>query len=519
MTDNIPAALVVSWNAGTFRARCPYCLRTHGHGFAPETARHEQGSRRSDCHDPGGDYRVQFHDQSLPGNLEYGWEFDRRYPSFVTTNSQGRLYDPTPSQPFRSLLPHLTNLPIQSLEEDETNDREDGEAYDSRRLAAQLDALALNTADRETQPPGAPVGPEVDEIWEGLMATTDHRRKLYIGACTNRDLPELRRLMSAYPEDDFPSLTDDTGGNGILFAATEENALETMQFLLDHGAEPDLPDHYGRTPLMEAALWGRHDAVLLLTNTRRVDLHAQDANGLSALDLSLPTERNQGERSERAGSVYREPIGAHVTRQRIEHHLRNLTSSNQRSGQNRTLDSFFQRRANGTISVYRPVLEMAVPIRGLTKAFAELNRGGAYPLVQAMSGCSHPGWTNVLDNEIWTERASQLRSLLGMGTNQSFASHVEPQLLAYILYYHSLLDIEGSSEWSLDLDWGEPERMREVAPEYTLNPVITVNKNGFCPECQIMKDLMSARFPWLNVRFRCVGDQIGSVVRTEDWNT
>lgn len=81
MTNIIPAALVVSRSAGKFRARCPYCLGTHGHGFPPEKARHEQGSRRSDCHDPGGDYRVQFHDKPLLGNPEYGWEFDRRYSS------------------------------------------------------------------------------------------------------------------------------------------------------------------------------------------------------------------------------------------------------------------------------------------------------------------------------------------------------------------------------------------------------------------------------------------------------
>ncbi|KAK4551273.1 hypothetical protein LTR86_011257 [Recurvomyces mirabilis] len=309
----------------------------------------------------------------------------------------------------------------------------------------------------------------------------------------------LRGLMRAYPEDEFPSLTDEhSGGNGVLYAATEENAVETIKFLLENGAAPDQPDHYGRTALMEAALWGHYDSVSLLTNTQKVNLHARDATGLSALDLSMATERNQGERSERAGGVYREPDDADINRQRIEHHLRRLVYNQQRAGQDRTPDSFFQRQPDGSMAVYRPVLEIAIPRGGATKAFAELNRGSAYFLVQAMSGYSHPDWTNVLDNDVWTGRANQLRTFLGMEANRSYASHVEPQLLAYILFCHSLLDIEDSSEWSLDLTRKEVEGMRKAVPEYDLDPVITVNKGGLCPECQTMKNLMSERFPWLN---------------------
>ncbi|KAK5105707.1 hypothetical protein LTR62_002351 [Meristemomyces frigidus] len=499
MTGNIPTAMVVSWDYRTFRAKCPYCLKTHGHGFATDKTRTEQGCRRSDCRDPSGDYRVKFPDQATAFGPEYGWEFDRRWRSFLTVSSQGRQYDAALPQPFRTLLLHHARVSGQVLPEDETNEREHNEAQEMSQLAGEIEDLRLGAADGSPQLSPTPVTPSVDEIWDTLMASASHRRRLYISACMNRDLPMLRGLMQAYPEDDFPSLTDEhSGGNGVLHAATEENAVETIKFLLENGAAPDQPDRYGRTALMEAALWGRYESVLLLTNTQQVNLHARDANKLSALDLSMASERNRGERSERAGDVYREPNGADINRQRIEHHIRSLVPNEQRVGQDRTPDSFFQRQPDGTMAVYRPVLEMAIPRGGATKAFAELNRGAAYPLVQAMSGYSHSGWTNVLNNDVWTERANQLRTFLGMEASHSYASHVEPQLLAYILFYHSLLDIEDSSEWNLDLPWKEVEWMREAAPEYGLDPVITVNKEGFCPQCQTMKNLMSERCPWLN---------------------
>ena len=92
-----------------------------------------------------------------------------------------------------------------------------------------------------------------------------------------------------------------------------------------------------------------------------------------------------------------------------------------------------------------------------------------------MSGYSHPGWPNVLDNEVWTDRAEGLRALLGLPKDKSVASHVEPQFLAYLLDRHSLLYMFEDEE--------DRHEFASAKPAYTLQPIITVSKPDFCPKC------------------------------------
>lgn len=82
-----------------------------------------------------------------------------------------------------------------------------------------------------------------------------------------------------------------------------------------------------------------------------------------------------------------------------------------------------------------------------------------------MSGYSHPGWPNVLDNSFWTDKAEELRALLVLLENRQAAFHGEPQLLAYLLNRHSLYDPANS---------GERRELLSVMPTYSLRPVITV---------------------------------------------
>ncbi|KAK4972499.1 hypothetical protein LTR28_012586, partial [Elasticomyces elasticus] len=123
--------------------------------------------------------------------------------------------------------------------------------------------------------------------------------------------------------------------------------------------------------------------------------------------------------------------------------------------------AFFGRKPDGKVEVYRPQILLEPPTGpyGRQKAFVTLDRGSNYPYVNAMSGHSHPGWANVLGNEIWTDKAETLRTLLDLPKDKPAASHVEPQLLAYLLDRHSLYMSE---------DAEDHQELASVMPTYTL---------------------------------------------------
>ena len=54
---------------------------------------------------------------------------------------------------------------------------------------------------------------------------------------------------------------DDEGNNGILLAGTEDAGLDTVKWLELKGACIGQRNFYGKTALMEAALWGRLKSV------------------------------------------------------------------------------------------------------------------------------------------------------------------------------------------------------------------------------------------------------------------
>jgi hypothetical protein len=256
---------------------------------------------------------------------------------------------------------------------------------------------------------------------------------------------------------------------------------------------------------MEAALWGRLETVRYLAQ-QKIDLVARDGNGMRAVDLAADTVRNVKERTFRLRrTTYREAPDAGRRRRQIEELLRRLTlpTSHRATSTSRKQGSaFFNRKNDGTIEVYRPQEVFQPPSKRdgrlqTQKAFATLDRGPEYPPINAMSGYSHPGWPNVLDNNVWTDKAELLRESLGLPEDKSAASHVEPQLLAYLLDRHSLRLLPNSTE---------RRELLEVMPTYHLRPVITVSKSAFCRSCREMIGLFKQQFPELSVALHCVGD-------------
>lgn len=229
-----------------------------------------------------------------------------------------------------------------------------------------------------------------------------------------------------------------------------------------------------------------------------INFGACDANGMRAIDLAADTERNTKERVQRSGQVYREPPGANRHGLQIIALLERLISSKSVWGHTEVASqrrAFFGRKSNGKLEVYWPqiLLELLSGLRGIhiQKAFATLDRGSSYPYVNAM---------NVLDNKEWTDKAEDLRSLLGLPKDKSAASHVEPQLLAYLLDRHSLIDMFEDDD--------DHQEFASAMPVYSLRPIITVSKPDFGPECFEFFDRCKDNFPGFDVVFHFVEDSI-----------
>jgi ankyrin repeat protein len=81
-----------------------------------------------------------------------------------------------------------------------------------------------------------------------------------------------------YPDYQYVDVVGREGNNGILLAATEEDGLNTIKWLERRDVAIGKINRYGRTALMEAALWGRLETVNYLV-AKGVNINAVDTNG------------------------------------------------------------------------------------------------------------------------------------------------------------------------------------------------------------------------------------------------
>lgn len=127
----------------------------------------------------------------------------------------------------------------------------------------------------------APVAPSAQAEPAAELNPQD-RLAFFINDVRHGDCSKIEpALKSGLPIDGFDTL-DQTP----LIAAVSQNQVECVRELIARGANVDLADHAGWTPLIHAAYFGSGDEVLTLLLDRGAQVNAQNARGLTALYLA-----------------------------------------------------------------------------------------------------------------------------------------------------------------------------------------------------------------------------------------
>ncbi len=107
---------------------------------------------------------------------------------------------------------------------------------------------------------------------------------MFIAPCNYLDIAEL--LMRANSKVDAKSTW---GGSTALHIAARHNQLQFIEFLLQHGADKEITDDQGNTPLIVAILFGHKPAISLLIKAgARTDIKDKYGNTIFAICCTNP---------------------------------------------------------------------------------------------------------------------------------------------------------------------------------------------------------------------------------------
>lgn len=313
--------------------------------------------------------------------------------------------------------------------------------------------------------------------------------------CVTNSFRELKVLLGNNSKD-FVNTIDGERNTGLHLAAMEGHT-QTIEFLHDQGSRLNAKNSLKRTPLMEASLWGRWEAVryLLLAGA---ELHHRDTLGRDAQDLALDDLRNIQAR--RAKS----PLLSQTLseREKIAFSQRNiylLLCESTRGKPPTATESGPTNRFKFISSLHQTELiesRASWPVSS-PKTVAILQREGSSSDVSAHSGWVHQE-TRVgehglltLGGQEWTIKVLDLCKFLeyelvnhdhdGHRPGAYYACHAEMQLMTYFISRHVILDHEKT---------GWLEKLAAIEPDKEERPrkaTIIVSKPP-CEECRRFRE-------------------------------
>lgn len=212
---------------------------------------------------------------------------------------------------------------------------------------------------------------------------------LKLHACCG-DTSSIKSLLRRSPDPTALLLFRTTDGSTLFHLAVPNGQIDTVRYLLGEQSPVNIPDNKGRTPLMEAALWGHCEIVQLLLEAG-ASPQLEDKSGLTALKLAQESRANDQERRDRSLKYSEDPVAKKRARRTIRELLANGSPGAAQPKANlnplHLYDAHFHKSAAcGTISFVAPSL--GIEIRRQTKTAAILVRSASTLPVAAVSGWS-----------------------------------------------------------------------------------------------------------------------------------
>lgn len=310
------------------------------------------------------------------------------------------------------------------------------------------------------------------------------------------DVDWLKEYLDLSPETTLFLQGVDDVGDTVLHVAAREQWPETLELLLQHSVNIDATNAQGRTPLMEAALWGRLGNASSLLQYG-ADWEATDDEGYSASDYATPSQKNEDERwkIERLFNLYPRTSATYNThrrnteRRQIVNILKDRKLSKMASQYSSTNGggirefSFLTNIERGSISLVKEF-----PVNKTSKAIARLTFPGTtkdkFPPVDAMSGWNHGDGNEqvAISGKDWTPNVMKLANCLNYALptggdmdrgirGRYYASHAEKQLIAYFVSKYAVLD---QDHWCL----------KEAIPPVMIKIAHIIVSRGVCHDCK-----------------------------------
>ncbi|QDS78193.1 hypothetical protein FKW77_005622 [Venturia effusa] len=434
MASQVSYAPVQWWTSRHVHVRCPFCQETHIHGFGGSYDSLHRGAR---CCSASYNLDYPF---SIKDNVT-NYEIDKYNARYVAVGAA------PPSTEAQDLDEGLRRLHVRRP---------------SEHMARWLSSFSF--PDPMKDPNHLPVR-QFSEVFDDDFDTKDFNK---VDPGPNRiiafgDIEFLEEFLCNSSEAvAFLEGMDEDGNSALMLAAREKFSL-IVERLLDWGAEVDFQNTQGRTPLMEAALWGRHDNVQKLLE-HDADKDLRDIDGRKAVDLARASSRNAEERLRRSDPDHRpyseKTFAANQARKLIVQLLDDADDDIIQSPDLRIEGHRFRRRLtqgsmpgiNLISTAFDKKMHLPKPDDTL-KPIAWLTRSSNYTPIPAMSGRNHGITTTVVSGHEWTEEVMHIAAMVGhaFGKNGSLdqgqsghfhAYHAEKQLIAYFVSSHVFLPSE-----------------------------------------------------------------------------